>query len=443
MPDAVEEVLVIVALVALNAVFVAAEIALVTVHPWRLERLAGEGQSAARRARSLIANPARFLAVIQLGITFIGFLASAYAAVSLTLGLERTLAGTEALAPYSEILSLVAVTGVLSVFTIIFGELVPKAVALRHSEGLALALAGPVELLARLLAPIVWFLAKATSVIARGADDDRETALGSEEIRLLVERSREQGGIEADEGAMIGAVFGLGQHRVHEVMVPRTEITAVPATASLPDAVHRLAASGRSRLPAYEGSLDYVVGILHARDVLGAIDSGRRPGSISTILREPVFVPRSALLDDALHVLMHRHSQLALVLDEYGGTAGLVTVEDILEEVVGEIHDEFDREPPMATDLGRGRVRLDGRAGVGELVERFGEMDAPRPDKYDTVGGLVYHELRRVPAVGDQIRLGPVLLTVETLAGRRVGSVVAEPAPAADPPATADGGGQA
>ncbi len=440
MPEAFQEVLVIIALVAVNAVFVAAEIALVTVHPWRLERLAGEGHAAARRVRSLTANPARFLAVIQLGITFIGFLASAYAAVSLTFGLERTLAGSEALAPYAEVLALVAVTGVLSVFTIIFGELVPKAVALRHSEGLALALAGPVDLLARLLAPIVWFLAKTTSVIARGADGERETALGSEEIRLLVERSREQGGIEADEGAMIGAVLGLGRHRVHEVMVPRTEITALPATSSLPDAVHRLAVSGRSRLPAYDGSLDRVVGILHARDVLGAIDSGRRPSSISPILREPVFVPRSALLDDALHVLMRRHSQLALVLDEYGGTAGLVTVEDILEEVVGEIRDEFDREPPMATDLGRGRVRLDGRAGVGELVDRFSELAALGHDKYDTVSGLVYHELRRVPVVGDEIRLGPVVLTVESLAGRRVGSVLAEPAPTPEPP-DGEGGG--
>jgi putative hemolysin len=438
MPDVLLELLVIGALIALNSVFVAAEIALVTARRWRLDQLAGEGSAAARRARSLIADPARFLAVIQLGITFIGFLASAYATVSLTFALERAIAELEPLAPYAEVLALLAVTGVLSVTTIILGELVPKSIALRHSEAFALALAGPVDLLARLLAPIVWFLARATDLIARG-HGEAEAVLGSEEIRLLVEHSREQGAIGSDEGAMIGAIFDLARHRVHEVMTPRTDIVAVPTTASLDDAVHRLVESGHSRLLAYDGSLDAVVGVLHAHDVLAAIDRGRGPETIAAVLRDPVFVPWSARLDDVLHELLGRRSQMATVLDEYGGTAGLATVGDILEEVVGEIHDEFDREPPMVTELEGGRLRLDGRADVDELVMRFGDAVNPAPSDYDTVSGLVYHELRRVPAVGDEIALGPVVLTVETLAGRRVGSVLAEPVAPGERPGVADG----
>ena len=425
--DTFRELLIIGALIALNAVFVAAEISFVTVRRTRLDQLAAQGSRSARRARSLVAEPARFLAVIQLGITFIGFLASAYAAVSLTLALERTLDGIEALEPYSEPLALVIVTAVLSIVTIIFGELVPKSYALRNTERLALLLAAPIDVLGRILTPIVWFLTRATNLIARGgATADEDTVLGSEELRLLVERSREQGAIEAEESQMIGAIFDLGARRVHEVMVPRIEILAIDAHSTIRDALHLLVESGRTRLPAFDGSLDNVVGVLHAQDVMRVLDGGDTSDRVEPLLRETVFVPRSAPIDDVLHELQRRQIQLAVVLDEYGGTAGLVTIEDVLEEIVGEIRDEFDREQPMVVRLGDGKARLDGRASVDELEALFGPQVRLERTEYDTVSGLVYHQLRRVPEPGDNVALDGLLLTVETLARRRVGTVLAQ-----------------
>ncbi len=431
--DTLRELLIIAVLIALNAMFVAAEIALITVRRTRLDRLVSEGSRSARRAREVVADPARFLAVIQLGITFIGFLASAYAAVSLTIALERTFDEIELVAPYSEPLALVIVTAVLSIVTIIFGELVPKSFALRHTERFALLLAGPVDVIGRVLAPVVWFLTKATNLITRGAGGvtERDTVLGSEELRLLVEQSRDQGAIEAEESQMIGAIFDLGARRVHEVMVPRTDIVAAQADASVGDALHALVKSGRTRLPVYEVSLDNVVGLLHAQDLLRVLDEGSSPESIRPLLREAVFVPRSAPIDDVLHELQRRQIQLAVVLDEYGGTAGLVTIEDVLEEIVGEIRDEFDGEQPMVLRLADGTVRVDGRASVSELEGLFGpRVDFDSAD-YDTVSGLVYYVLRRMPEPGDTVTLDGLVLTVETLVRRRVGTVLVSPSSAA------------
>lgn len=425
--DTLRELLIIGVLVGVNAVFVAAEIALVTVRRTRLDQLAREGSRSARRARDVVADPARFLAVIQLGITFIGFLASAYAAVSLTLALERTFDEIELVASYSEALALVIVTAVLSIVTIIFGELVPKSFALRHTERFALLLAGPVDIVGRILAPVVWFLTKATNAITRGTGGTREedTVLGSEELRLLVEQSREQGVIEAEESQMIGAIFDLGARRVHEVMVPRTDIVAVQADTEIRGALHALVECGRSRLLAYEDSLDNVVGLIHAQDLLRVLDDGVDSGSIRPHLREAVFVPRSAPIDDVLHELQRRQIQLAVVLDEYGGTAGLVTIEDVLEEIVGEIRDEFDREQPMVVRLGDGQARLDGRTSVEELVSLFGPLSELNSADYDTVSGLVYSALRRVPEPGDTVTFGSLILTVESVVRRRVGTILA------------------
>ena len=424
--DTIRELLIIGALIALNAVFVAAEIAFVTVRRTRLDQLAEQGNGAARRARALVARPERFLAVIQLGITFIGFLASAYAAVSLTLALERFFDQVPAVADYSEALALVIVTAVLSIVTIIFGELVPKSYALRSSERLALLLAAPIDVLARVLGPVVWFLTRVTNAVARGDSAAAEdTVLGSEELRLLVQQSRERGVIEAEESQMIGAIFDLGARRAHEVMVPRIDVVAISSDSSISQAIHVLVESGRTRLPVYAGSLDNVLGLLHVQDVLRAVDTGDQPETVEPLVREAVFVPRSAPIDDILHELQRRQIQLAVVLDEYGGTAGVVTIEDVLEEIVGEIRDEFDREQPMVVRLGDGRVRLDGRASVDEHQTLFGPHVRLDRNEYDTVSGLVYHELRRVPEPGDRVTVDGLVLTVETLVRRRVGTVLA------------------
>ena len=422
------EIVIIAVLILLNAVLVAAEIALVTVRRTRVEQLVDEGNRSARRVRRLIAQPGRFLAVIQLGITFIGFLASAYAAVSLTIGLDAFFSQFPVLEPYAGGLALILVTALVSFFTIVFGELVPKTLALAHAERYALTLSWLVVVMGRVLGPVVWLLTRVTGAVNRllGVRDVPQDAISSEELKLLVERGGEQGILEAEEEQMISAVMELGESRIHEVMVPRIDIVAVPVTASYDEVVDAIVREGHSRMPVYETSIDNIVGLLYAKDLLPYLKGGAELPPIRTKLRPPLYVPESMSVDDLLHEMQRKRVHIAIVLDEYGGTAGLVSLEDLLEEIVGEIQDEYDTEEPMVERLSDDEARVDGRADVDELVELFGVvLDDEDAEEYDTVGGLVYHHVGGVPKVGDRVDLDGATLTVETTDGRRVGKVLA------------------
>ncbi|MEX2547078.1 MAG: hemolysin family protein [Chloroflexota bacterium] len=420
------EILIIALLILLNGVFVAAEFALVRVRRTRIEQLVDEGNRGAKRVSRLIAQPGRFLAVIQIGITFIGFLAAAFAGASLVDELARLMSGIPIIAPQAEVIALLFVTAVVSLFTILFGELVPKAFALAHAERLALLFAGPVDLLGRVLSPLVWLLTTLTQAITRvfGIADTQQERITAEELMILVERGGEQGTIEAEEQQMIGAVLELGEQRVHEVMVPRTAIKAVPSTATLDEIVDTIVAEGHSRIPVYDESIDSIAGILYAKDLIPFLAKGEQP-EIRSILREPLFVPESISVDDLLHNFQRGKVHIAIVLDEYGGTAGLVTIEDLIEEIVGEIQDEYDVEEPMIEPLSDDEARVDGRASIDDMTDHFGvELDSEDKEQYDTVGGLVYHEIGGVPNVGDTVEVNGLTLTVESTDGRRVGKVL-------------------
>jgi putative hemolysin len=428
MNETVLELLVIVVLVLLNGVFVAAEIALISIRHSRVEQMVDDDVPGARRVRRVIDDPGRFLAVVQLAITFIGFLASAFAAVSLVVALSTFVLGLNVGAAYATPIALVVVTILLSLFTIVFGELVPKSLALAHTERFALALSGPVELLGRLLGPLVTGLASLTDRIARwlGADVSREAQITAEELKLIVERGGEQGVLEAEEEQMINAVIELGERRVHEVMVPRVSIVGIRVNATFEEAIDVVIEEGHSRIPAYEESIDEVVGILYAKDLLPYLksDAAPRPG-LRALLRPPVLVPESMTIDDLLHELQRRKVHIAIVLDEYGGTAGIVTIEDLLEEIVGEIQDEYDVEEPMVVRISEDEARIDGRADVDELRELFDiELDLEDEEEYDTVGGLMYHRIGGVPTPGNTVEVSGLTLTVETTDGRRVGKVL-------------------
>ena len=225
---------------------------------------------------------------------------------------------------------------------------------------------------------------------------------------------------------MISAVMDLGEGRVHEVMVPRIDIAAIPAETDLATAVRLIIEEGHSRIPVYEGSVDEIVGILYAKDLLPYLAGTAPPKELRSILRQPLFVPESMSVDDLLHELQRRKVHIAVVLDEYGGTAGLVTIEDLLEEIVGEIQDEYDTEEPMVERLSDDEARVDGRADVDDLAERLDvRLDREDEEEYDTVGGLVYHHIGGVPKVGDEVKLDGLTLTVESTDGRRVSKVLA------------------
>jgi magnesium and cobalt exporter, CNNM family len=419
------EIFIIAILIFLNALFVAAEFSLVRVRRTRIEQLVDEGNRGARRVDRLLGNPGKFLATIQIGLTFVGFLAATFAGASIVGDLAtffRPWLGNNA-----ELVALLVVTAIVALFTILFGELVPKALAFAYAERLAFLFAVPIDVLGRVLAPLVWLLTTLTQAITRlfGIADSQGERVTAEELMILVERGSEQGVIEAEEQQMIGAVLELGERRVHEVMIPRIDIKAVPLTASFDEMIEVIVNEGHTRVPVYDETIDNVMGILYAKDLLPALAKGTRP-DIRSILRTPQFVPESISVDDLLHSFQRSKVHIAIVLDEYGGTAGLVTIEDLIEEIVGEIQDEYDlEEEPMIVPVGDNEARVDGRASVDDLGEHFSvELNGADSDEYDTVGGLVYHLVGGIPSVGDVVEIDGLTLTVETTDGRRVGKVL-------------------
>jgi putative hemolysin len=437
------EVVVIAVLVLVNGVFVAAEIALVTVRRSRIRQLTEEGDRRARRVARMIDQPGRLLATIQIGITFVGFLAAAFAGASIAGTLAEWLRGVPVLAGSANLLALLIVTLVVSLVTIVFGELVPKTLALAHAERYALMLARPVEVLGRILAPVVWLLTTITHGITRllGVSTVSDEAISTEELRILVERGGEQGTIEAEEEQMIGGVLELGERRVHEVMVARVDIVALSVDAALGEIIETIVSQGHSRIPVYEGSVDNIIGMLYAKDLLPYLVGDDQPPPTRTLLRPPLYVPESMLVDDLLHSLQRRRVHIAIVLDEHGGTAGIVSIEDLIEEIVGEIQDEYDEEEPMIVPLGEHEARVDGRADVDDLLEHFDtRLDGDDEGEFDTVGGLVYHYLGEVPEVGDELDVDGLHLIVEATDGRRVRTVrvVRRAEPEAEDPTATD-----
>jgi putative hemolysin len=422
------ELVVIVLLTILEGFFVAGEIALVSIRRSRVEQLVDEGRPGARRVRRLLDDPGRFLAVSQLGLTVIGFFASAYAAVSLVDSLSSVFIGFGMDQGGAEGLGLIIVTVVLALFTIVFAELVPKTLALANAERVAIALSLPIDFLARALGPVIALLTGITRAITGmfGASISNEASITAEELRLIVERGGEQGILEAEEEQMINAVIELGSRRVHEVMVPRIAMAAMQVTATFDEAIGTIVEHGHSRIPVYQESVDEILGILYAKDLLPFLreSAGPRP-DLRSLLRTPVYIPESMTVDDLLHEFQRRKVHIAIVLDEYGGTAGLVTIEDLLEEIVGEIQDEYDTEEPMVVRLSEDEARVDGRASVDDLADLFdSDLGLEDEDEYDTVGGLIYHRIGGVPSPGDRVEVDGLILTVETTDGRRVSKVL-------------------
>ena len=413
-------------LILLNGLFVAAEIAFVTVRRTRLDELADEGDRRAARALRLLKDPGRFLAVIQVAITFLGALASAVAAVSIVELLATPLSGVSWIGERAGVLALLVVTLLVSVVSIVLGELIPKGFALANPDRIALAASGPISLFAKIVSPLVALLVLLTKAISKpfGIDPTRTPELSAAEIRLIVEQGSQQGVLEAEEEQMISAVMSLSDSKLHEVMVPRIDIVAIDQEATFDEAVEVVLKEGHSRTPLYRESVDHIVGILYAKDLLRLIAAGGPRPRLRDIMRPALFVPESQSVDDLLHELQRRKVHMAVVLDEYGGTAGLVTIEDLLEEIVGEIQDEFDEEEPMKVEIGPGEVILDGRAAIDDLTELVEPaLELEDDEEYDTLGGFVYHRIGRVPVVGDAVVIEPFVITVIKVSGRRVGKV--------------------
>jgi CBS domain containing-hemolysin-like protein len=403
------EVALLVACVLVAGLASATETAMTSVGRLRVRYLAEEGSRAAAILQQLHRDPSRFLSTVLVVNTFALILAS----------FATTLLSVRFLPPAVGFWGDLAVSLVLSIFLLIFAEVTPKTLAIRQSERLALAAAPVVNQLATILRPVIWFITLIARAIT-GGRAARSPYLTEQELMTLLHVSEEQGVIEEKEGEMISGIIEIGDKAVREVMVPRTDITAVERTASLDELVRLFEEYRHTRLPVYEEDLDHIVGMVNIKDLVVVLDRDREAFDMDSVMRPILFTPESKKVDELLHQMQREKVHMMIVVDEYGGTAGLVTLEDVLEEIVGEIRDEYDvgEEEPLQI-LDAHIASVDARYPMAELNEAL-QLGVEESSDYDSVGGYVYATLGDIPAAGATFQVGKVSWTVEKVNGNRV-----------------------
>ena len=424
-------------LVLCNAFFAAAEVALISLKPVQLAELAKRG-TRGRILGALSANTGRFLATVQIGVTLAGFLASAFASDVFSDPLDKRIydAGFTGLSlPTINYVCVVFITVILSYFSLVFGELVPKQIALRYAPAIALNAAIPIHLMARVTAPLVWLLNKSVELVMMpfGPDKSGQT-ITEEEIRSLVNMGEKSGLIDADERRIIQNVFELDDITCGEIMTRRGAVSAIGADDPADEIERRLKEKDFSAYPVYRGTIDNIVGILYAADYFRALLKRRRAPVLSSVMKKPHFVPEGAAVSHVLHDMQREQFEIAVVLDEFGGTAGVVTRDDLLEELVGSLHPQKPEE--LLARTSECVWESGGLVRIAE-VERELNLDLPGDEHPDTVGGLLMAELDDIPKPGDTAEIGGAKFTVQAVDGRRITRVrieLPEPAEPDDEP---------
>lgn len=418
-------------LVLCNAFFAAAEVALISLKPVQLAELAKRG-TRGRVLEKLSANTGWFLATVQIGVTFAGFLASAFASDVFSDPLAKRIydAGFTGLSVQTiDNVCVVFITVILSYFSLVFGELVPKQIALRYAPAIALNVAIPIHMVARVTAPLVWLLNKSVELVMMpfGPDKSGQT-ITEEEIRSLVNMGEKSGLLDADERRIIQNVFELDDITCGEIMTRRGAVSAISADDPADEIERRLKEKDFSAYPVYRGSIDNIVGILYAADYFRAMLKHRHTPDLNFVMKKPHFVPEGAAVSQVLHDMQREQFEIAVVLDEFGGTAGVVTRDDLLEELVGSLHPQKPEE--QLTRTSEFVWESGGLVRIAE-IERELKLELPGDEHPDTVGGLLMAELDDIPKPGDVAEISGVKFTVQAVDGRRITRVRIElPEPA-------------
>lgn len=411
-------------LILINAFFAMTEIAAISINDNKLHRMAEDGDKRARSLEALLASPSRFLSTIQVGITMAGFLGSAFAADSFSgLIVENLLALGLTIQPsLLNTISVVAITLILSYFTLVFGELVPKRIAQRNPEKIALAVAGVISGIATVTRPVVWLLTASTNAILRmiGINpDDPEEDVTEEEIRLLVDVGGEKGTIDETERQMIDNVFEFNDTTAEELMTHRTDVVAFWVDDGDDEIRETIRESGLSRFPVYDEDIDDIIGVLNTRDYLLNLIAPEKK-DLRALLRQPYFVPLHVAANVLFRDMQREKIHMAIVVDEYGGTNGIVTMEDLVEEIVGNIYDEYDPAEDLIRDLGDGVYRLSGSLNIDDLSDML-HIELPT-DEFDTLSGLIFGQLSSIPEDGSRphVLVAGLDIQVEEIEDRRV-----------------------
>ena len=428
MDDPLLPIIVLVILILINAFFAAAEIAVISLSETKLRRQAEEGDKKAKKLLRLMQAPDNFLSAIQIAITLAGFLSSAFAADSFSDPLVRWLTedkGFTAIpAGTLNTIMVVLITVVLSYFSLVLGELVPKRIAMKKTEAVARATVGAVAAVAVVFRPVIWLLSKSTNGVLRLLHIDPkadEEDVSEDEIRMMVDLGEERGAIESSEKELIENIFEFNNTTAEDVMIHRTDMVMVWAEDTGDEVLSTIRASGLSRFPVYEEDADDIIGILNTRDYLLNAQSPR-PKSVRELLRPAYFVPESVRTDVLFRDMQSKKVHMAIVVDEYGGTSGLVTMEDLLEEIVGNIYDEFDpQEEKDIEQVGENLWRIAGSCELEKVSEALG-VEFPEDEESDTLGGLVFAQLSVIPEDGSQLEVDTcgLHIQVQNFTDRRV-----------------------
>lgn len=416
------EIIVIAALILLNGFFAGAEAALIAIRRTRVDELAQKGGRAARTLKKLKEAPDRFLATVQVGVTLVGTLASVVSGATVVVFLtpiirEIPVPLISGLAPQ---LAIVVVVAAIAFASLVFGELVPKYFAIAHPDRVALATARPIAILSRLGHPLVTILTWTSRLITRmmGVHPTHKVQpLSDHELRILARESSVHGTIDDVEMQLIHQALDFSDTTARQVMTPRPDVAAIEQNADNDTVLRIMREEGYSRFPVYRKTIDTIVGMLYAKDVIHLMIDGA-PVVLADLVRPAMFVPDSMSIAKVLALFQEERRHVAIVLDEFGGTAGLISLEDIVEEIVGDIQDEYDTEPAEFKRLDDGTALVAAGLPIIDFNERY---DAELPtDRADTLGGLFTATLDRLPHKGDHIEIGTIRLDIATLDGRRI-----------------------
>jgi CBS domain containing-hemolysin-like protein len=428
----------IVVILAWNAFFVAAEYAFVAARRTRLRELADQGNRQARRVLGVIDDPTRFIAAIQVAITLSSIALGAVGQPALTRVIESAFGPVESTVGEGAVFAVAVVIAfcINIALHVVLGEIVPKTLTLARPEAVALKVAGPVRIFLVVFGPFIWALRalahSTTKALGLPEPSEGRLAHSEEELKMLVSASHEEGVLEADEQEMLHKVFDFSETPVDDVMVPRPDVVALPVTLTPAEAVARVLEQPFTRYPVYDADLDDVCGVLHLRRLFDAMQNGASQApDLRGLVRPAYFVPETKKLGNLLAEFRRSNTHLAVVVDEYGSTAGIVTLEDLLEQIVGEIEDEFDLPDVSILRLAKDRIRVEGSYPIEEFNERFGRH-LPEED-YNSLGGFVFGELGRAAEPGDRVKYDGCVFRVHATDGPRILSIDVELKPRREP----------
>ncbi len=415
------EIIMIFILVLVNAVLAMSEAALVASRKARLQQQASEGNKSSALAIKLIEDPNIFLSTVQIGITLIGVLAGAVGGATIAESLAATLQTVPYIGEYSTSIALGTVVISITILTIWLGELVPKRLGLNSPEKIAQIVAGPMLFLSKVFSPFIKLMSAATNLVLRlmGVNASSEPPITEEELQMLISQGTQAGVFQEAEQEMVEGIFSLGDSRVYSLMTPRTDLVWLDVTDSIEEIREKIAECPYSRFPVRQDSLETIVGIVKSRDLLVESLSGKEI-DLKTLLKPAYFIPETMFASRALELFKEKNTELLLVIDEFGGLQGLLTINDILEEIVGAM--EF--EEPQATQRQDGSWLLDGMLEVDEFKELFEFTALPHEDEYETLSGFVMTSLGRVPQPSDNFEWNGFRFEVMDMDGRRVDKVL-------------------